>query len=336
MYGTSFGVNLITNADTGVILSWGLDYTNVAIGPSVLMTPGLATTNGTGVSLANGPVVPGQLSQVVPVLQVEDGSFVGSVSVPGAGGNLATNMVAFDASGNVRWMVPNETPQIATADGGVIGTSGTTYDKDGNATGQGSLGQSESPGWLESILGTVYSAQSGAATQIAGPKTNYAATFAALVGGNASGSPTAIKQSLSGVPTTSAEQLPDLSAPSCKAPHPVCGNINAIELLTTASPDFIFQTMIQNFAPNLPGAVPKNTIQTFTTPNGIGAINVTKPGQEIRITISGAPGYIVNPFYIASERVDPTNHVISVVTLAGHPLAGWRYWRVYSIGQMTL
>ena len=33
-----------------------------------------------------------------------------------------------------------------------------------------------------------------------------------------------------------------------------------------------------------------------------------------------------------TRRVDPINHVISVVTLAGHPLAGWRYWRVYSIG----
>ncbi len=33
-----------------------------------------------------------------------------------------------------------------------------------------------------------------------------------------------------------------------------------------------------------------------------------------------------------TERVDATNHVIAVVTLKGHPLAGWRYWRVYSIG----
>jgi hypothetical protein len=34
----------------------------------------------------------------------------------------------------------------------------------------------------------------------------------------------------------------------------------------------------------------------------------------------------------ASERFDPGNHIISAVTLEGHPLAGWRYWRVYSIG----
>ncbi len=131
-----------------------------------------------------------------------------------------------------------------------------------------------------------------------------------------------IIQSLSGITPGSAEQLPDLSAPACKIPRPVCGNITAIELLTSASPDSIFQTMIQTFAPNLPNAQPKNTIQTFTNANGSVPINVTQPGQVIRITIRGAAGYAANPFYIASERVDITNRVISVVTLAGHPLAG--------------
>jgi hypothetical protein len=47
-----------------------------------------------------------------------------------------TNMVAFDTSGNVRWAVPNDTPMIATADCGVIGQAGNTYDQSGNATGQ--------------------------------------------------------------------------------------------------------------------------------------------------------------------------------------------------------
>ena len=45
-------------------------------------------------------------------------------------------MVAFDATGSVRWSVPSEQPQIATDDGGVIGQSGITYDQNGNATGQ--------------------------------------------------------------------------------------------------------------------------------------------------------------------------------------------------------
>ena len=35
---------------------------------------------------------------------------------------------------------------------------------------------------------------------------------------------------------------------------------------------------------------------------------------------------------VMTERFDAANHTISAVTLAGHPLAGWRYWRVYSIG----
>jgi hypothetical protein len=48
-------------------------------------------------------------------------------------------MVAFDAAGNVRWIVPNDWPAIATADGGVIGTSGITYDANGNATGRVTL-----------------------------------------------------------------------------------------------------------------------------------------------------------------------------------------------------
>src|ERR1700678_2213963 len=32
------------------------------------------------------------------------------------------------------------------------------------------------------------------------------------------------------------------------------------------------------------------------------------------------------------ERFEPGTPIISVVTLLGHPLAGWRYWHVYSIG----
>ena len=39
-----------------------------------------------------------------------------------------------------------------------------------------------------------------------------------------------------------------------------------------------------------------------------------------------------NPFPVMTQRFDPVAHVVSVVTLAGHPLAGWRYWRVYSVG----
>jgi hypothetical protein len=47
-------------------------------------------------------------------------------------------MVRFDQTGNIMWSV-GDSPQIATADGGVIGISGTTYDSNGHATGQTSL-----------------------------------------------------------------------------------------------------------------------------------------------------------------------------------------------------
>jgi hypothetical protein len=40
------------------------------------------------------------------------------------------------ASGNVRWVVPNEQAQIATDYGGVIRQSGIAYDQNGNAKGQ--------------------------------------------------------------------------------------------------------------------------------------------------------------------------------------------------------
>jgi hypothetical protein len=68
---------------------------------------------------------------VQPVLQRADGSYIGTVST-----STANPMIAFTSSGNTLWMAPNDSPQIATAGGGVIGASGTTYDQNGNVTGQ--------------------------------------------------------------------------------------------------------------------------------------------------------------------------------------------------------
>ena len=49
--------------------------------------------------------------------------------------------MAFDTSGNTNWTVANYNPQMATADGSTIaqsldGTTTTTFDANGNATGQ--------------------------------------------------------------------------------------------------------------------------------------------------------------------------------------------------------
>jgi hypothetical protein len=93
---------------------------------------GMATVTGTSVNVISGPLVAGQTGPVQPVLQAQDGSFVGTATT----NTGARYMVAFDATGSVRWAVPNESPQMATADGGVIGRLGITYDQNGSATGQ--------------------------------------------------------------------------------------------------------------------------------------------------------------------------------------------------------
>ena len=116
-------VHMITNADTGVLLSW-ISFSGAG--------DWTAITNGTGVSVSNG-IIPGQ--DVQPVVQAQDGSFVG-VYFTGSSYPQQPNMIAFDQSGNVRWIVPNDQPQIATADGGVIAQSGIIYDQNGNVTGQ--------------------------------------------------------------------------------------------------------------------------------------------------------------------------------------------------------
>jgi hypothetical protein len=51
-------------------------------------------------------------------------------------GSNSSGMIAFDQSVATLWSVPNDSPYVATADNGVIGNSGRTYDANGNATGQ--------------------------------------------------------------------------------------------------------------------------------------------------------------------------------------------------------
>ena len=82
-------------------------------------------------------------------------------------------MVAFDASGNVRWTVPNEHPQIATASGGVIGQSGIIYDSSGNAFGQ--IPDLPSYSWLG------YAYQDGPVSQVTASSFNSAASFRAFL-----------------------------------------------------------------------------------------------------------------------------------------------------------
>ena len=191
--------NLITNADQGVVLSFqvaeGITSSSSSYGcflpcqnsSSSSSSPGannsyLATiSSGGSVSLAQLNV-PGQSGPIQPVLQAQDNSFVGMVST-----QAGTSMIAFDQSGNQRWMQSNYTPQIATSDGGVIATlqsgQAVTFDATGKETGQ--LANFPIQSWAG------YAYQLGSTEQVSFVPTSSAASFWAFQGANQSGKSTA-------------------------------------------------------------------------------------------------------------------------------------------------
>lgn len=65
-----------------------------------------------------------------------------------------------------------------------------------------------------------------------------------------------------------------------------------------------------------------------------GAGHIESHGRLLRIGTGGDP--VQGPFSVQTERFDATADTISVVTLTGHPLAGWRYWRVFQVGTNDL
>ena len=184
-------LSMISNADTGVLVAWSAGW----IGENYSVRPqfGMAITAGTSVTNLNAPQVPGQcMNALAPVLQAQDGSFVGTVQ---AGPSCENQMVAFDASGNVRWTVPNEQPLYATPDGGVIGESGIFYDRSGNARNQ------LTPA-VQSWLTESYVSAGGAIADVQLPQIPWASSYQAITGGNPSfnGTAVGVAQSVEGVP----------------------------------------------------------------------------------------------------------------------------------------
>jgi hypothetical protein len=174
-------VKMITNADTGILLTWGAQSILYGDGPhdyKVYMT----ITTGASAGAVLTPALPGNPEALVPVLQAQDGSFVGRVR------DMDTwdwSMIAFDPSGSVRWSVVGDKPQIATADGGVIGQSGTIYDQSGSVTGQ--MAGLPTYSWT----GNAY--QIGSTEQLMAIPPNYAVSYAAVLGGNLSGQGTYVR-----------------------------------------------------------------------------------------------------------------------------------------------
>ena len=206
---------MITNADQGILLTWNNGG------------KGMATITGGSLSPVSSPLG----SQFVPVLQAQDGSFVGITGQDcsvGYGG-----MVSFDAAGNVRWIVPNDCPQIATADGGVIGRSGITYDQNGNATGM------ISP-YTQSWLGYAY--QDGPVDQIVATPFYVAASFWPFLLANASGNGASVH--LDWYPTLAH----CTSTPGCIGPYEAIHNAlyNLITRLSDPAVSALAQTTVFN------------------------------------------------------------------------------------------
>ena len=195
-FGSSF--QMITNADQGVMLSWNNYQPNDPNDVNAMgkFVPHMALVTGSGASVGNAPQVPGleMGSSLVPVLQAQDGSYVGTASVMSdPNGTPAPYLVAFDQSGSLRWSVAgNYQPQIATADGGVIATddsgAAVTFDQNGNATGQ--MGNLPTQSWT----GNVYSLPGSGVSISMPPAFPDGSSFWPQVGGNPSGNRTAFAQ----------------------------------------------------------------------------------------------------------------------------------------------
>ena len=190
--------SLMTNADTGTVVTWQQDFpAYCAYDASPLTGPvqsgcvnstssyQLATTAGDSVSSNVATSMPGQQQPLQPVLQRQDGTFVGLLN-----GN---NMIAFDASGNLLWSVPNDFPAIATGDNGVIAYSNdsgqaNTFDQTGNISGQSAALNAGWPSWTDNTYGV---GSGPGMASMSFPTIEVAPTFSAFLGGNASNNGTA-------------------------------------------------------------------------------------------------------------------------------------------------
>ena len=270
-------INTITNGDTGVLVTWTIDWPgHVAhAGP-----PGMAIVTGTSVSSVSPPQVPGQCAlSVVSPGPAGAGRVVcrhsiqlhlqpGSQLKPCYGRLRRQRQRSLDRA-------QRDAPDRNRGWGRDWGLRNRLWS--GRERYGAEQFKCERFAWMarERAWDSLFGGPRNT-FQIAAPNTNYATTFAVFTGGNASGQGTAIQQVMSKLPQTGVEQLPNLTSPVCwplpigTPPFtPTCGNINAIELLTSRSPDYIFQNFIQTFAPvtqPAPGALSPNPVMTFTGP----------------------------------------------------------------------
>jgi hypothetical protein len=196
---TLFLSDLITNADQGVLLSWqartSIDSCHPWDDPSCYAyTSDFNLTPITNGQLGNKATVsiPGQSYPIQPVLQASDGTYYGTVGIyqnPGPfavnyGGVSDTFMIAFDLSGNSKWMKKGYTPQMIKGDGSVVAKSlddstFATFNQDGSASGQ--VASLATQSWMSN------SYQIGSVESVTLVTEEPDVSFGAYIGGNPGG-----------------------------------------------------------------------------------------------------------------------------------------------------
>jgi len=188
------GTYMITNADQGALISWKLVLpaycaveTDQGCSSNVAdkVEYHLSTSNGTDTTW--NEVAPNQNGPVDPVLQLQDGSFVGTASPGGRYASGGPYMVKFDTSGNVLANTSGYYPQMATADGGVVSQDGTFFDANLNITSAVSSLPTQS--WFNNAY-----TSSSALVSLLAQQFDYASAYNAVVGGNRSANGTAVKE----------------------------------------------------------------------------------------------------------------------------------------------
>jgi hypothetical protein len=114
---------------------------------------------------------------------------------------------------------------------------------------------------------------------------------------------------------------PNGSAQASNALELFNSNYNAIQLISSATPDYVFTNYVRTFS-----AVNAGTIVSASLPSGpVSAIGQTVHFAMLNPMLAMAQA----PFSVEITRYDPSARTIAAKTLPNHPLYGWRYWRVF-------
>ena len=275
-------IALISNGADGVLMSWDEAY-YVDEGHTGTDVPHLTTVSSAGVSDASGPHILHQQQAIAPILQREDGSFIGLAYVGDPYSSFSQwtpYMVAFDAGGGILWSVPNAQPQIATADGGVIGKSGITYDQNGGATGQMNP---YTQSW------TLHSYQIGSVEQIVKDAIRIATSWWPLSNGNASSNGTAQRPWFQPLQT----------CPGAATPCPqeaVWSALSALKTFIASCPDSVCKTLVYD---KLGGTISRDTFLKFLSRQNIGLYDGPKSYAPpiIAFSIPQPPSTTVHDYF---------------------------------------